>query len=460
MAGTESSRRLTIARTSRVFAWPRSPRRIRSWPARMPRSRPGKTVSSNPRIPGKSSWPSSSRSRRLARSSCLTVRSGYPDARSSPSVVAWVMQTRVAGSADMTTSTACERRGEHRGSEKRHRQGEQAEGSLGRSSEPRVVEPFVGPVVVDGSTFDRDRVPPEPPDRCRQDALRRRQRRARRGGQQTGPREAAELGERTGESGERTPAQREPQVRMERPVEPLEVVRERDERPDDDEPQHPRRDDDRTVDAERDRASQPYECDRDEHDRWDRGPEGSTVQLIEGVRAQTDRPEEGKHRPGEVPEVDVGDRAGTDDDVREVPQRVRRVEQGHVVAPSAGREGIERRSFPLRCHRFNPQVTIAAPLDIVRVWTLPIPAASHQPSCSWSGWTRQCSSIDRLRKRAVLAHAGETIDPTSGITCRVYGSHAASAHRASGTWNSSDATTPPGVTALASSFIVAGGSST
>jgi len=38
--------------------------------------------------------------------------------------------------------------------------------------------------------------------------------------------------------------------------------------------------------------------------------------------------------------------------------------------------------------------------------------------------------------------------------------HAARAHLASGTWNSSDATTPPGVTALASSFIVAAGSST
>ncbi len=50
----------TIARTSRVFAWPRSPSRIRSWPARIPRSSTGSTASSNPTIPGNSSSPRSS----------------------------------------------------------------------------------------------------------------------------------------------------------------------------------------------------------------------------------------------------------------------------------------------------------------------------------------------------------------------------------------------------------------
>src|SRR5439155_12146748 len=144
--------------------------------------------------------------------------------------------------------------------------------------------------------------------------------------------------------------------------------------------------------------------------------ERTSVELVERVRAQTDRAEEGEHGPCEVPEVHVGDRARADHDVGEVPQRVRRVEQGHVVAPSAGRERVEGGALPLRPHRFIPHVTIAAPLDIVRVWTVPIPAASHQPSCSWSGWERQYSSIDRPRNRAVCVHAGDTTDPTSGMT--------------------------------------------
>src|SRR5204862_108218 len=186
--------------------------------------------------------------------------------------------------------------------------------------------------------FDRDRVAPEPPDRRRQGTLRRGERRAGRCGQQARPREATRLRERTGERWERTPSEREPQIRVERPVEPFEVVGERDGCP--------------------------------------------------------------------------------------------------------------------------TQVTMAAPLDMVRVWTGTIPASSHQPSCSRSGCASQYSSIDRPRNRPVAAHAGETIDPTSGITYLVYGRHAARAHPAAGTWNSRDAITPPGATTLASSFIVAAGSST
>src|SRR5207249_3185794 len=229
----------------------------------------------------------------------------------------------------------------------------------------------------------------------------------------------ARLSERSGERGERPPPDREPQIRMEGAVEPFKVVSERDEHAHDDEREHPPRHQDRAVEADHGRAAQPDQRDRHEHGRGDRGPERSPVQLVEGVRTQTDRAEEGEHGPREVPEVDVGNRARADHDVGEVPHRVRRVEQGHVIAPSSTWQSVEGRPLPLRTHRLTPQVTIAAPLDIARVWTGPIPAASHQPSCSRSGWACQYSWIDRLRKRAVLAHAGETTDPTSGITYRV-----------------------------------------
>jgi hypothetical protein len=46
MTGVNSSRRLIRLRAMRVLAWPRSPRKIMSWPARIAFSICGSTVSS------------------------------------------------------------------------------------------------------------------------------------------------------------------------------------------------------------------------------------------------------------------------------------------------------------------------------------------------------------------------------------------------------------------------------
>ena len=82
-----SSSSPTSRRARRVLACPRSPRKTRSWPARIAFSMAGRTVSSKPTIPGKTATPSPSRARRFARSSCLTVRGRQPEARSSPRVI-------------------------------------------------------------------------------------------------------------------------------------------------------------------------------------------------------------------------------------------------------------------------------------------------------------------------------------------------------------------------------------
>ena len=85
--GMTSSSSPTSRRARRVLACPRSPRKTRSWPARIAFSMAGRTVSSKPTIPGKTATPSPSRARRFARSSCLTVRGRQPEARSSPRVI-------------------------------------------------------------------------------------------------------------------------------------------------------------------------------------------------------------------------------------------------------------------------------------------------------------------------------------------------------------------------------------
>ena len=72
----------------RVLPWPRSPSSTRSCPASSAVSSSGSTVSSKPTIPGNASSPARSRASRFSRISLLTLRWTWPEARSSPRVVA------------------------------------------------------------------------------------------------------------------------------------------------------------------------------------------------------------------------------------------------------------------------------------------------------------------------------------------------------------------------------------
>src|SRR5262245_33560912 len=71
----------------RVFAWPRSPRKMMSWPASTAFSSWGRTVSSKPITDGMSCSPAAMRRTALRRISFLTGTERQPDARSSPKVV-------------------------------------------------------------------------------------------------------------------------------------------------------------------------------------------------------------------------------------------------------------------------------------------------------------------------------------------------------------------------------------
>src|SRR4051812_39521457 len=102
--GSASSSSPISSRAIRVLAWPRSPRKTRSCPARIAFSTDGRTVSSKPTTPGKIASPSPSRVRRLDRSSSLTVRLRQPEARSSPRVFGRLTLDDLARGGDIEAS--------------------------------------------------------------------------------------------------------------------------------------------------------------------------------------------------------------------------------------------------------------------------------------------------------------------------------------------------------------------
>ena len=76
-----------MERMTRVLAWPRSPKRMMSCPARIAFSSCGMTVSSKPRIPGVSDAPAAMAFCVLARISSATDTDSQPEARRSASAV-------------------------------------------------------------------------------------------------------------------------------------------------------------------------------------------------------------------------------------------------------------------------------------------------------------------------------------------------------------------------------------
>ncbi len=85
MIGIHSSSSPTMERITRVFAWPRSPRRMMSCPARMAFSSWGTTVSSKPSTPGTSDVPAAMRLAVLRRISSATDNDSQPEERRSAS---------------------------------------------------------------------------------------------------------------------------------------------------------------------------------------------------------------------------------------------------------------------------------------------------------------------------------------------------------------------------------------
>ena len=77
------------------------------------------------------------------------------------------------------------------------------------------------------------------------------------------------------------------------------------------------------------------------------GPEGSPMQLVQGVSADADREEEGRQRGGQPVGVDDRRRGRPQRHIAEVPCGVRRVQQRDQVTPAARLERIERRPLEI-----------------------------------------------------------------------------------------------------------------
>ena len=129
---------------------------------------------------------------------------------------------------------------------------------------------------------------------------------------------------------------------MEPAAEQLEVVGGHERGADRDEREDPERLRDRDRDPDRRARRDRDDRQRDEHPGRDARPQRPSVELVERVRADAHREREREHGEPERPPGDDGREAAADDDVREVPGRVRRVQQRDVVAPAAAPERVER----------------------------------------------------------------------------------------------------------------------
>src|SRR5205823_1938634 len=129
-----------------------------------------------------------------------------------------------------------------------------------------------------------------------------------------------------GYDGEPAPRAGEPPVAVEAAAEELEVVRDDEEASARDENEQPEVACDRDADADRDRTADRGHRERDERPVADARPERPALELVERMRADPEREEERGEREAEDREVEMRREAGADGDVRQVPERARRVE--------------------------------------------------------------------------------------------------------------------------------------
>ena len=171
---------------------------------------------------------------------------------------------------------------------------------------------------------------------------------------------------------------------MEAAAEELEVVGDGDERSGCDEDEQPEARVDRRADADSRRRGERRGRERHEHIRADPCLQRSPAQLVERVRRDAHPEEERQQRqPEDARPPTRGDRCA-DGDVREMPCRVRRVQQRDVVTPAAGCKRVERgtRRF---VHARRPHVTMPPPRLSRLERTSRIPASYQSSSRRSSG---------------------------------------------------------------------------
>ena len=169
---------------------------------------------------------------------------------------------------------------------------------------------------------------------------------------------------------------------MEETAEQLEVVGDHDERPEGHERNERRRPRDRRVDAECDGSGNRYSRKRDQRSVRDSRLQRPSHPFVERVRADAHREAEGEHRRCGARPREMRRKCSADRDVRQVPCRVRRVEQRDVVAPAARSQRVKRRAR-LGTHARRPQTTMPPPRLSRCARTSSMPAALNTATGSW-----------------------------------------------------------------------------
>jgi len=162
------------------------------------------------------------------------------------------------------------------------------------------------------------------------------------GGCQRSPGERLGHGEVRGEKGQCTPRDGEPKIRVEPAGEQLEVVRDHDEAAERDEGKEPRRPGDCGDDADCDCGCDRRDSERPEDGAWDLRRQRPALEFVERMGADAEREKKRDQRRAEAAWEPYRCERCADDDVAEVPERVRDVEQRYVVTPATRLEGIER----------------------------------------------------------------------------------------------------------------------
>ena len=129
---------------------------------------------------------------------------------------------------------------------------------------------------------------------------------------------------------------------MDPAVEQFEVVSQDEQRTDCDEREQPEADGGHADDAQRAREKQTAGGEPDEPRGRNVGVQRSAVEFVECMGRDADGEEEREQRRKQAPNVDMRRQGRTDDDIRQVPRRVRGMEQRPPIAPAASACGVER----------------------------------------------------------------------------------------------------------------------
>src|ERR1035437_701725 len=184
---------------------------------------------------------------------------------------------------------------------------------------------------------------------------------------------------------------------MEPAAQQLQVVREIEQDSNCDAWEKPRAHPGQPGDPEADGTDQSKRGHRRQDPAWYFGSEWASLELVERVRGDSDREEEGQQGGDELDAVDRWGEAGADQNVGKVPGRVRRMEDRPNVAPPptgpscviGGSERLRAQVRPRTAHLdFRPHMTRPPPTLIARCSTSIIPAAFHASTIRGCGQLR------------------------------------------------------------------------